>query len=1072
MKSKLLFILLLLSQLYSFANPISLETARQHANTFLTKQLNRGIRKAPSRLVSKQLIPAVQHENYYIFNVGRSNGYVIVSGSDKTQPILGYTDQGTLDIKNMPLPMQEWLNELATAIKSMEKGVRTPKRIKRVEQAHTSTTKNVVPALVQTKWNQGDPYNALCPPYQQKDGTSGISATGCVATAMAQILGYWKYPTNEVPEIPAYTYNFEGKNYTLEALAPFTIDWKNITDTYSSNSSKESKEAISQLMRHIGQSVYMGYGPSSGAGINNIAPALIKYFGYAPSLHFEAHDNYSYQEWEDLIYQEIAAGRPIVMNATTSEGGGGHEFVLDGYDGNGYFHVNWGWGGMNDGYFLLTVMSPDSQGIGGSSSADGYSMGQGVVVGIQPAADNPLQPEEIPHISVSNIRLDKTTYTRKSAKAYFMPKITYAAGTNMKNSYEFNAAFTLYDEDGNIVKETIGTESFPLSPGTWWPTRAITTMFGPDLPDGIYYIKGRSRKKGTQEWVEDDNFNTCYVIAEIKNETTLNLAVYPVFDINVNSLDLIGNSSVGTEQQVKVNITNNGNEYYNQMFLLEDGVWKSGNNVFLPAGKTTDIYFKYKPTTKGTHTLALSKSKDKKDIFYTTTKVISEATKGNLAIVMTPMTYVENTGGSRCIYGDQMNMEVKVYNKAQSPYIGHIEVSPWELTDGYYWKRGSTRQNINLPAGADTTLVYHIKDLNIGGRYNFHADSQESGSSNCGDFDIKTGIEYWTADGVKHGVANNTNFEVTKEMVAVYMPGIENPGVLSFGKEYNKNLIVYYSQGAKLSNRKLNFLKKKINNIVFGNTAEKIILSDGDDLYIPKNFNAQNITYTHQVDNNLTPTNGWSTLALPFAPQTIMADGESVNWFLNSEDTGKNLVIKEFSAIRGNLVYFEYAQKLHANRPYIVSYAGNINGSTFNHSGKTITYSATNVNVEAVERISTYSTDYKYLGTTKTDRLDNAYLLSADGTQFLMVSQATVNPFQAFFVANNLDAQRVKSLTVMGENIQTGINATSTQMHEKRLNIYHINGTKVAQIEDSSIAEALNKLPKGVYIINGKKYMK
>ncbi len=1074
MKTKLLIAMLVICQITTFGEPITKDQARQKAKAFLTSSPTRGMRKNMSTGIASRLTAIMETPFYYVFNVGINNGYVIVSGSDRTQAILGYTDTGTIDVKNIPIPMKEWLDELSTAVAAMEN--RESSDMKKVSHPKASScksiTKNVIPVLVQSRWNQSDPYNLDCPKYHNKKNQSGICATGCVATAMAQIIGYWRWPVTTVPKIPEYTFTSEDSTYTLKALPPTTFNWEYITNTYHNNSSTESKQAIAQLMRYIGQSVKMSYGASSGAGVGNIVPAFINYFGYDPTLHFESHDGYSYQEWEDLIYSELAAGRPIMMNATTSNGGGGHEFVLDGYDGNGFYHVNWGWGGLDDGYFLLTVMSPGEQGIGGSSSADGYSMGQGIVVGIKPKENGAVLPEEIPHTSILNLKLDKTTYTRNSTKAYFSIKLIYGTGTSMREAYNFDHTFTLYDATGNLIKESLGIDAnFHLSPGTWWPTRWITAILPRNIAKGRYYIKGRSRRHGTTTWIEDDNFNKNYFIVDVKSDTELSIMISPELNITVNSLELIGNGRAGIEQKVKVNITNHVDEYYEEMYLLEDGVWKSGNNVVLPAGKTTDIYFKYKPTTVGEHTLALSTSKEKKDIFYSCKKTILEAAKGNLSLVMTPLSHVDHSTNPSSIYGTQMTMQVKVINKDSNPYIGNIRVAPWELSGIYYWMRTSESQFINLEAGKDTTLVYIIKNLNTGSRYFFSGNSDNNDNARCGDFDVKTGIQYWTADGTQYGVKNQDGFIVTKDIAAIDIPSTTSPATIYINDEYNKNLIVYYEKNATVSSRVLAILKKKVNNIVFGGEAEKFVLNDAYNLYIPKSFTTKQASYIHKVEK-VDINNNWSTIALPFAPQTVDADGETIDWFHRATDKDKGLILKEFTSVKGNHVYFNFVDKAAANRPYMVSYAGSMNGTVFNQSGKTLTYSATNTLIEAAERISTYSTDYKYMGTTMANTLTNVYMLDANGQRFIATDKTIIAPFSAYFVANNLEAATTKELVVVDENTATGIADIRSDEQNKKMNLYTINGIKIATATEKNISTVLKSLPKGIYIFNGKKYTK
>ena len=266
-------------------------------------------------------------------------------------------------------------------------------------------------------------------------------------------------------------------------------------------------------------------------------------------------------------------------------------------------------------------------------------------------------------------------------------------------------------------------------------------------------------------------------------------------------------------------------------------------------------------------------------------------------------------------------------------------------------------------------------------------------------------------------------------------------------------------------------MKKKVNNIVFGNEAEKIVIDDTYDLCVPKSFTAKQISYAHKV-GNIDTNHGWSTIVLPFAPQTIEAGGKVIDWFRNATDTGKELVLKEFSSAEDNHVYFNFADKLNANRPYMVAYAGTQNGKMFNHSGQTITFSATDAMVVAAERISTYSTDYKYMGTITADTLDNAYTLDADGRQFTAVSKATIAPFHAYFVANNQDAATAKALIIGDETTATGITDIKTDRQDKEMNLYNANGIKVTVATEYNITTVLKSLPKGIYIFNGKKYAK
>lgn len=1045
------------------ANPIDNADARQKAMSFLTARQKSGVGGGPKRSSSNlRLTPAATSAAYHAFNVA-GGGFVIMSASDRTQEVLGYSDSGTFNLDNAPEAFKAWMAGLSDAVKAVEAGARSTKsnaqRIQRVQ----SVTKNYIPTLVSARWNQGDPYNQQCPTYTE-NGETHTCATGCVATAMAQIMYFWKWPVAETGTIPAYTTKWNNSTRTYAALPSATFAWDDMTDTYNSASSAASKRAVAELMRYVGQSIEMGYGPSSGASASATVKALKKYFGYDSNLYYANSDDYNYEAWQDLIYNELAAGRPVLMNGDTSDRTGGHEWVCDGYDGDGLFHMNWGWGGMSDGYFILTVMQPDHQGIGGSTSSDGYSMGQGIVVGLQPATGEQTEPQEDVRISLFNLRLDKTIYTRKSVKRNFYFPITYSAGTNLSNGYQFDAAFTLYDAEGNILKETIGKEmNFEIQPGTYWPTRTVYVTFGQDLPNGTYFIKGRSRKNGDTEWNNDDKFDKNFIKAVISEMNNLSLTVYPAVNLTVNSLELIGTRSVGTEQKVKVNITNNdATEYYRDTYLLVDGSWVSGNCIQVASGSTGDYYFKYTPAAVGNHTFALSTSKDAADIFYSTTVSIGDAVTPNLSLTLKALS---ETDGNY-VYGNEMRLQLNVKNNGTSPYMSYVEVSPWKIEGNYYWKKSALQQDINLAAGRDTTLVFTISSLDYDGTYNFHAEYNGGGNTNLGDFTFKTGILYWTADGTMHGRKNSSGFTVTKDMSAVSVPGA-SPISFSVADNFSPNTIFYFDANASLGLRMQNNLKKKgVKNIVYGNKAENFVANDSLDFYAPQAFTATSAQYVRTI-GELASEGGWSTLTLPFAAQTVSDGTADISWFTSDDDTGKSLVVKEFAAIDGTRLYFDHVEALEANRPYLICLAGTCNSTAFDNSGKTLTFSAIDATVEATQRISTYSSNYKYVGTTSALSANGAYLLNSDGTAFVQTEMSQVSPFRAYFVANNKSAAAAPRLVIDGAT-PTAIHGVTTDGANSTDAVYTIGGVYVGLYGDGSL---MRSLPKGVYIIGNRKYV-
>lgn len=302
----------------------------------------------------------------YMFSRGENGGYLVVAADDSTTPLLGYSDQGNLPSAEEELPdgLRYWLGSLAEQVAFNSR--HCPKPSIRIER---SQRENIAP-LVATKWNQSAPYNDLCPVQNNQR-----CVTGCVATAMAQVLKYYSYPTKGIG-----TYSYEWDNNGTKTELSFnygntTFDWANMTNTYDANSTAAQKTAVATLMKACGVAVDMNYtNLSSGAQAWKVGRAYIEQFGYDKGLRYLQRDYFTIPEWEDILYDNLKNYGPITYGGLSNDGG--HEFVCDGYQ-NGYFHINWGWGGMSDGYFLITALDPDAQGIGGSTS--GYNFGQDAI---------------------------------------------------------------------------------------------------------------------------------------------------------------------------------------------------------------------------------------------------------------------------------------------------------------------------------------------------------------------------------------------------------------------------------------------------------------------------------------------------------------------------------------------------------------------------------------------------------------------------------------------------------------------------------------------------------------------
>lgn len=309
----------------------------------------------------------------YIFNSENREGYIIASADDMAYPVLGYSNTGEINPEAMPPQLSSLLEQYAAQIeyaRSLGLSASAPSRI----QNAGSSWAPIAP-MIKAKWNQSTPYNNLCP-----EDNGQKSFTGCVATSMAQVLNYFQYPERAKGSV-SYSCKNLGETLSMD-LGEQAFDWSNMKDYYDDGYTSEEADAVAYLMKACGYSVEMNYSPSLSTAYSYRVPsALIEHFNYAESCRYESRKEHSGSEWAAMIYDNLKNVGPIIYDAT-SPLAGGHSFVCDGYDGNGYFHFNWGWSGSSDGYYSLDALNPESLGTG-VGSVTGFNIDQDAVLGIR-----------------------------------------------------------------------------------------------------------------------------------------------------------------------------------------------------------------------------------------------------------------------------------------------------------------------------------------------------------------------------------------------------------------------------------------------------------------------------------------------------------------------------------------------------------------------------------------------------------------------------------------------------------------------------------------------------------------
>lgn len=342
--------------LSAFADVITPEQALARVKNQTQKPLSVGSVSVP-KLVKTET--AGSQPTVYVFST-ENNGYMVLSADDQAEAMLAYGSNFNGEIN----PSMQWLlGEYSKEIESMRNNPQS--QIIKLPIVSTKTTaadKAPISPLLTTKWDQSAPYNNMCP---EQNGVRCVS--GCVATAMAQVIYYHRVPAGN--GIGTASYQWNDQTLTFD-FANNSFDWENMLDVYTSSATQTQQDAVAKLMYACGVSVSMGYNAyGSGAYSEDIPMAMIEYFGFDKNVHMEERMFYTAQGWNDFIYSQLTDYGPVMLSGTNTSIG--HMFVCDGYSSDGFFHINWGWSGVSDGYFKLSALDPDSQGIGGSTS--GYN---------------------------------------------------------------------------------------------------------------------------------------------------------------------------------------------------------------------------------------------------------------------------------------------------------------------------------------------------------------------------------------------------------------------------------------------------------------------------------------------------------------------------------------------------------------------------------------------------------------------------------------------------------------------------------------------------------------------------
>lgn len=413
---------------------------------------------------------------FYVYNRGENQGFVIVSASRSTKPILGFSYSGHFSIDQMPSNIKTWMRNLRHDIQTIQRLKLTPSE--QVKKAWaTVQVEGEEKDLGTPNWDQDAPYNLFCPMAYGRH-----TYTGCAVTAACIVMGYHQWPKEGVGTLPAYTTSTYQQHIEATQLGE-SYHWEKmpyIGGNPLDETNVEQGEAVSKLMFHVGVMARADFTISAtSASLRTICDRMPTYMKYSPSTQYYRRKEFTDPAWIKMLREEIDAQRPVIYEGF-DENNMGHAFVLDGYKGTEYFNVNWGWSGYCNGFFLLSDLAPMSQGIGGNQSGT-FNLLQGAIVGMQPRDESSSEKENLQFIYSSSFADGIETYgmvlpVKKGDHFYVDAGLVRNLGVDVFNGY-FSLAMT--DADGKIIEtythERV-TNLMPASNALGTSTNSVITI--------------------------------------------------------------------------------------------------------------------------------------------------------------------------------------------------------------------------------------------------------------------------------------------------------------------------------------------------------------------------------------------------------------------------------------------------------------------------------------------------------------------------------------------------------------------------------------------------------------------
>lgn len=648
---------------------------------------------------------------YYAFNL--EQGYVIVSGDDEMTELVGYAENGFFDAENVPPQMQLWLDGYAEYVAAVQSGKAKARKI-----LLSDSPSVVVEPLVTTKWNQDAPFNNFAPEYTDDNNNTQRCATGCAATAMAQIMKFHNWPEQGVGH---YSYEHQSFGTISSNFSEHVYDWTNMIDRYNNGEySNVQADAVALLMKDCGVSLNMNYGPVSGASIYSYTPAFKNYFRY--SSRTVNRSGCETAEFTKIITDELQEGRPIIYCGTGEDGG--HAFVVDGYDTNYFLHVNWGWGGYSDGYFDMNYMDPTGLGIGGGSGA--FKWNQGIVLA-RPLKDG-VEPyefiQQLCFVLFNDVQGGIFCKQEMPANKGDDVTILLRNTANLSGESFFGSLNVgVFDDSGALV--TMGNEErlennngelLEFQSGRLYSVDLPMTLNTAGIADGNYIVRAMSKANGNvwRKFASTDCLNMTVADGKVSLVSpTPNISLTGIGSYNGNvykgnpfsvNITIHNGSSIPADGSILFKVTDSetGDALSGSLRAIvydncdfRSNIAFSTTNDFFAIGKTYNISFTGFQTTDG-KTLPINNTIPLSFSIVENTEVQSSLTFFNIEGSPFGMT-VSNENFNKA--DDTMVSINCLGNANEETYQGYIAIETLNLHTGSKWHT-SLGLTENIPQGA------------------------------------------------------------------------------------------------------------------------------------------------------------------------------------------------------------------------------------------------------------------------------------------------------------------------------------------------------------------------------------